>query len=49
MKSRKVSISDILGLPSCVRQMVGYQLLIELAWILALVLLFSLPAALWNW
>jgi len=47
MKYRKVSISDILGLPSCVRRMSGYRVLIELLYILALVLLFLIPAIVW--
>lgn len=47
MKSRKVSISDILGLPSCVRRMSGYRALKELVWIVGLVLLFALPAIIW--
>ena len=52
MKSVKVSISslsELLGLPSCVRQMTGYQVLKELLLILALVLLFSLPAIVWPY
>lgn len=44
-----MNLRKLLNLPSCVHRMVGYQLLIELVWILGLVLLFSLPAALWNW
>jgi hypothetical protein len=42
-----MKLRELLGLPSCVRQMTGYQVLKELLLILALVLLFSLPAIIW--
>ena len=42
-----MKLRELLNLPSCVRQMPGYQVLKELLLILALVLLFSLPAIIW--
>ena len=50
MKSVKdyiASIARLFGLDQCVSELSSFAVLIELALILALVILFSLPAVIW--
>jgi len=48
MKSVKDYIAELFEIDRCVSEMSCFHLFVELMWILALVILFSLPAIVWG-